>query len=81
MNISDIFFSSSTILNYSAWKYCTNALKSMVHSFFTEIVYDKIYTVIISYNDQKINILEVFCVNSPSKSSSEREVIFYGKAR
>jgi hypothetical protein len=42
-------------------KYYTNALKSRYHSFFTEIVYDKINIVIIAYNDAKINDLEIIC--------------------
>ena len=41
MNISDIFFSSSTLLNCISKKYYTNALNSRFHSFFTEIVYQK----------------------------------------
>ena len=61
MNISDIFFSSSTLLNCISKKYYTNALKSRFHSFLTEIVYDKIILVIIPYNDEKINVLEIIC--------------------
>ena len=43
-------------------KYYTNALKSRFHRFFAEIVYDKIIAVIIPYNGEKINVLEMIYV-------------------
>jgi len=42
-------------------KYYTNALKSRDHSFFEEIIYDKINIVIIPHDDKKINDLEIIC--------------------
>ena len=81
MNISDIFFSSSTLLNCISKKYYTNAIKSRFHSFLTEIVYDKIILVIIAYYGQKINVLEVICVKFSVKIIVRKRGCLYGKTR